>query len=54
MNAATEQDLRDAGVYNRGVTVILDNRPFASMDAFGATPYVGEATVKAVAAATER
>jgi tRNA A-37 threonylcarbamoyl transferase component Bud32 len=53
INTATEQQLREAKVYDRGVTVILTNRPFASMQAFGDTPWIGEATVRAAAEATK-
>ena len=52
LNSAEEAEIRAAGVYGRGVGIILDQRPFASLEAFGATPYVGEKTVAAVAAAS--
>lgn len=52
VNTADEAAVRAAGVYGRGVSIILEQRPFASIEAFGATPYVGEKTVQAVANAT--
>ncbi|MBW2258373.1 MAG: hypothetical protein JRI25_27785, partial [Deltaproteobacteria bacterium] len=53
VNSAPEEEIRDAGVYGRGVTVILSSRPFETLQAFGDTPYVGEKTVRAVALATQ-
>ncbi|MCB9766097.1 MAG: serine/threonine protein kinase [Alphaproteobacteria bacterium] len=52
LNTATEDQLRAAGVYGRGVNIILDGRPWSSLEAFGSTSYIGEKTVKAVADAT--
>jgi len=52
VNTASEEQLRAAGVYGRGVSVVLGGRPFASLSAFGDTPYVGAKTVEAVHAAT--
>jgi hypothetical protein len=48
VNTATDAQLRDAGVYDKGVTIILTKRPFASMDAFAATYQIGTKTVEAV------
>jgi hypothetical protein len=53
LNSAPEEEIRAAGVYGRGVSVILSNRPFESLQAFGDTPYIGEKTVRAVAFATQ-
>ena len=50
VNTASYEDLAAAGVYRRGISVILDNRPFASMEAFAATPMIGTKTVQAVSA----
>ena len=36
-----------AGVAPRQVTIILEQRPFADMVAFAATPFIGEKTVEA-------
>lgn len=47
VNSATEAQLRGAGVAGRQVNIILDKRPFESMDAFAATPYIGPKTVQA-------
>jgi predicted Ser/Thr protein kinase len=52
VNAASEDDLVKAGVYDRGVETILASRPFASMTAFGDTRMIGEATVRAVVEAS--
>lgn len=52
LNSADEQAVRAAGVYGRGVSIILEQRPFPSVEAFGATPFIGEKTVAAVADAT--
>lgn len=52
LNSADEAAVRASGVYGRGVTIVLEQRPFASIEAFGATPYVGEKTVQAVAEAS--
>ncbi len=54
LNSATEDQLRTAGVYGRGVGVILNARPFTDIASFGATPQVGEKTVQAVHRATEK
>jgi hypothetical protein len=50
VNTASYEDLAAAGVYRRGISVILDNRPFASMEAFAATRMIGTKTVQAVSA----
>jgi serine/threonine protein kinase len=46
INGASEAELRAGGMYGRAVNIVLDKRPFASMQAFAATPYVGEKTVR--------
>lgn len=51
VNGATEQQLRDARIYDKGVIVILTNRPFATMQKFSDTSGIGEATMRDVAAA---
>jgi hypothetical protein len=51
-NTADEAALRRAGVYGRGVGILLEGRPFASLSALGDTPYVGEKTMEAIARAT--
>ena len=53
LNSASEEQLRTAGVYGRGVGVILNARPFADIQSFGATPQVGEKTVQAIHRVTE-
>ncbi len=52
LNAAEAHQLRDAGVYGRGVAVIEQNRPFRDLQDFAATPGIGEKTIDAVYAAT--
>ncbi|HJN75428.1 MAG TPA: serine/threonine-protein kinase [Myxococcota bacterium] len=47
VNEADEQALRAGGVYGRGANIILEARPFATIEAFVATPYIGEKTVRA-------
>ncbi|MCP4805465.1 MAG: serine/threonine protein kinase [Proteobacteria bacterium] len=47
VNTADEAGLKEAGVYGRGVGLILENRPFASMDEFADTAYIGDKTVAA-------
>ena len=48
INTADEPALRAAGVYGRGVNIILSQRPFDSLKTFGTTPQIGEKTVQAV------
>lgn len=48
VNEASEQQIREAGVYGRGVSVLQDNRPFGSMSELASTPYIGEKTIRAV------
>jgi hypothetical protein len=52
INTATPDTLAQAGVYERGVGLILQKRPFSSMEAFGETSGIGGKTVEAVAEAT--
>ncbi len=47
LNTASEAELRAAGVYGRGVSVVLEHRPFASLQAAADTPYIGEKTLLA-------
>jgi hypothetical protein len=47
VNRATPEELAAAGVYRRGVEVVLENRPFADMKTFAATRMVGTKTVEA-------
>ncbi len=53
LNTASEQDLTAAHIYDKGVIVILANRPFTTVQKFAATSGIGEATVRAVANATK-
>lgn len=53
LNSASRAELEAAGIYSRGVALILDGRPFASIEAFGQTRGVGEKTMGAVAAAIQ-
>ncbi len=47
INTATERELKNAGVYSLGVTNILQQRPYDSIEVFAATHYVGTASVQA-------
>lgn len=47
VNSADEAALRASGIYGRGVILILEKRPFASIEAFAATPYIGKKSVEA-------
>ncbi len=47
VNSADEAALRASGIYGRGVNLILEKRPFASLEAFAATPYIGKKSVEA-------
>ena len=51
INNADESALRAAGVAGRQVNIILDQRPFSDLPAFGATPFIGRKTVEAVVSA---
>ncbi|MEZ4321337.1 MAG: protein kinase [Myxococcota bacterium] len=53
VNGADADALKAAGVYLKGVEVILANRPFASMEAFGETKGIGTKTVEAVLRASK-
>ena len=52
INTAAPDALANAGVYERGVGIILQRRPFPSMAAFGEASGIGLKTVQAVADAT--
>ena len=54
INAADKDALLRAGVAPRQANLILDKRPFASIEAFAATPYIGEKTVTALRDAASR
>jgi serine/threonine-protein kinase len=47
INTASYEQLLAAGVAPRQVAIILEQRPFADMIAFAATPFIGEKTVEA-------
>jgi hypothetical protein len=54
VNGATERDLRNAGLYSLGVDNILQQRPYASIEVFAATHYVGTSSVQAAKYAAHR
>ncbi len=54
INGASERDLRNAGIYSLGITNILQQRPYPSIEVFAATHYVGTASVQAAKFAAER
>jgi hypothetical protein len=52
INTADETALRASGIYARGVNLILQKRPFPSLEAFAATPYIGKKSVESAIAAS--
>ena len=54
INASSERDLKNAGLYSLGVTNILAQRPYGSLEVFAATHYVGKASVQAAKYAAHR
>ncbi|MBT3221417.1 MAG: hypothetical protein HN348_20220, partial [Proteobacteria bacterium] len=53
VNSASEEELVKAGVVSRSIGIILDKRPFGTMQAFANTPYIGQKTVEAIARQTK-
>lgn len=51
VNTADKAALTAAGIYPRGVNIILAQRPFASLQAMAATPYIGQKSVASAVAA---
>jgi eukaryotic-like serine/threonine-protein kinase len=51
VNTADEETLRSAGIYTRGVNIIVEKRPFADIHAFADTPYIGRKTIESALAA---
>jgi hypothetical protein len=49
INQSPASDLRASGMVSRSVGIVLQQRPFDSMKAFGDTPYIGPKTLEAVA-----
>lgn len=47
-NTASEDALRAAGIAGRQVNIILENRPYSSIEAFAQTYYIGPKTVQAI------
>ena len=54
INSSSERDLKNAGLYSLGVTNILAQRPYGSLEVFAATHYVGKASVQAAKYAAHR
>lgn len=50
VNTASEEQLRGAGIYGRGVNALVEGRPFGSIEALAASPGVGEKTLRAALA----
>ncbi len=48
LNSADSDSLRASGIAPRQANIILDGRPFESVQAFGDTPYIGTKTVQSV------
>ena len=51
LNEGTEDELREVGIAGRQVNIILEKRPFASVEAFADTFYIGPMTVAAIKSA---
>ncbi len=47
INTASEKELKASGIYSLGVTNILTQRPYQSIEVFAATHYVGPKSVQA-------
>ena len=47
VNRASESELKAAGIYARGINIILEKRPFSSLDSFAQTPYLGTKSLQA-------
>jgi len=47
VNSASERELKNAGLYSLGVSNIVQQRPYSSLEVFAATHYVGTASVQA-------
>jgi serine/threonine-protein kinase len=52
LNKASHTDLLRAGIAPRQVSLVEGGRPFASLEAFAATPQIGEKTLQSVLSAT--
>lgn len=52
-NTATPEQLTAAGIYERGVEILVAKRPFDSLEAVGATYGVGQKTMQSLRAAAE-
>jgi eukaryotic-like serine/threonine-protein kinase len=46
LNDSDEAALRALGISGQQLNIVLEHRPFASLTAFAATPYIGEKTVQ--------
>lgn len=53
LNTASESSLRSAGMAGRQVNIVLGTRPFASIQAFASTHFIGEKTVESVRRAVQ-
>jgi DNA uptake protein ComE-like DNA-binding protein len=47
LNSATIPEIEAAGVYDKGVGLILNGRPFSDIESFGAIKGIGTKTVEA-------
>ncbi len=54
VNRASESELKAAGIYTRGVNIILEKRPFSSLESFAQTPYLGTKSLQAAVDAVRR
>ena len=54
VNTAYREELIDAGIAGRQANIILDKRPWETIEAWADTPYIGPKTVQAAKRATSR
>ena len=54
VNTAYRDELIDAGIAGRQANIILDKRPWETIEAWAATPYIGPKTVQAAKRAVSR
>ncbi len=53
VNTAEEEALHRSGIYPRGVNIILERRPFADVQDFANTPFIGRKSVESALLASE-
>jgi len=53
LNNASKSELTAAGMAGRQANIVIDKRPWASVEAFASTPFIGEKTVEALKRAVQ-